>query len=57
VLDFKNSLLIRNRTPVDDVLIEFLFNYSSLYDEEKAVSLNLWRELLNSFVSAEFGKK
>ena len=39
------------------VLIEFLFNYSSLYGEEKAVSLNLWRELLSCFVSAEFGKK
>jgi len=42
---------------MDDVLIEFLFNYSSLYGEEKAVSLNVWRELLNSFVGAEFGKK
>jgi hypothetical protein len=42
---------------VDDVSIEFLFNYSSLYAEEKAVSSNLWRELLNSFVSAEFGKR
>jgi len=42
---------------VDDVLIEFFFNYSSSYGEVKVVSLNLWRELLNSFVSAEFGKR
>ena len=42
---------------MDQVLIEFLFNYSSLYGEEKAVSSNLWRELLSSFVSAEFGTR
>jgi hypothetical protein len=50
-------VLIRNRTSVDGVLIEFLFNYSSWYGEETAVSLNLWRELLNNFVSTEFGKR
>jgi hypothetical protein len=41
---------------VDDVLIEFLFNYSSLCGEEEAVFFNPWRELLHSFFSAEFGK-
>ena len=42
---------------MDDVLIEFVFNYSSLCDEEEVVALNLWRELLNSVVSAEFSKR
>jgi hypothetical protein len=34
-------MLIRNRMPVDDVLIEFLFNYSSSYAEEKKQFLGI----------------